>query len=251
MIKEKPKTAVKRKIDNEATSTLKLKERRKKRNEILSKENVIDPKSTDFETIRVGLGWEMLSPEVQVALETTPQWYIELFNYIHLFDELKIDVCKESVEKSHFKNDKFKASYLERQLFLIFECLPKTRSGLRDKLTQKEFARCSWLSETILALWKRQEWFWWNRVRLMKRIFSLHTPDVIEALYLGSTTSINAFGMKDAKCIKLWLEYVENHTFGLDLTSRGEWITIQFASGPSNFIKVPEIEEWIEKPNEE
>lgn len=54
----------------------------------------------------------------------------------------------------------------------------------------------------------------------MKRIFSLHTPDVIDALYKGATTSSWITGQYDAKCIKLWLEYVEGFVGGVDITSK-------------------------------
>lgn len=237
--------AAKKTIGNKEVTLPKLKERKKERNRILKSANLPEAAGIDKEARDVGLEGEKLSPEIQKALATTPAWYIELFNYIHLFNELEIDVTIEATDETNPKADKWKAYTLERQLFLIFECLPKVRWDVKWRLTQKEFARFSGVSETVLSIWKRKEWFWGNRVRMMKRIFSLHTPDVIDALYLGSTRDINAFGAKDAKCIKLWLEYVEWHISGIDVTSKWEGLTIQFASNPSNFIEAPKEDEDV------
>lgn len=101
-----------------------------------------------------------LSPEVQAVLDVTPSWYIDLFNYLHLFHELDIDVTKEATDSTNKKDIRFKARYLERQLFLIFECLPKTRAGVEGVIRQREFCKCAGITETVCGMWKKEEWFW-------------------------------------------------------------------------------------------
>lgn len=208
-----------------------------KRVEVKDNQNGTSQHMTDFE-IKIARLKE--TDYSQNALDNIwiPTYILEIMNYCHLFDELEINVQDKEDKKNWIPG-----FMLERQIFMIFECLP--RNYWNYKVTYRQLAADLGITQEAFLRWRKKQWFWFNHTRLMRKIFSLKTPDVINALYEWATTSINEYGKKDSAAIKLWLEYIEKWSPSLDVTSQGKWITVQFASLKSPFISNPE-DEWAE-----
>lgn len=213
--KKKPVKAKKR-VSKKSSKNVKNKTGKKK----LEKK-----KKTKISQIKTG-------EEIHENWHLFPWWYMSLFNHLDILNKKNINfkwVWEES--KWQFVSKK----EFEKRLFLIFMSIPvkiKERDEWWDvvekRLTQKDFSEASWTSETSLSKWKCQKWFYQNRIDLMKQIYSMKTPEVIDNLFKWATLTSFSTWKVDATAIKLWLEYIENFKPGDDQNAWGGGVNIYF-----------------------
>lgn len=195
------------------------------------------------------------SKSIEDMVNELPDWFVELFEYLDKLDWVDV-LSKEEKTEDHPKKriSSYSPRELERKLFLVFMASPKkvwNQASLKyERLLQKDFSIQAQISENSLSEWKKQDWFKDNHALVMKEIFKLRTPDVLNSLYEWATTNVNEWWKKDAAAIKLWLEYIEGFKPGMDVTTGGEKVEVYFWNGAvwkSQFINKNEKKQWESK----